>query len=575
MSSELRVANPQLWWPAGHGEQPLYTLEVSLTRNGETLDTWTSRIGLRQVRLDTELDDIGSKFILEINGKPIFCKGANWIPDDCFVTRVTPERYRERITQAKSANMNMLRIWGGGIYESDAFYGLCDELGIMVWQDFLFACATYSEEEPFASLVEEEARQQVTRLSKHPSLVVWNGNNENLWGYLDWVQRDKSWREWVADKGWGNGYYFELLPDIMAELDPSRPYTPGSPYSDAHDIRGVHPLSENHGTMHIWDAWNRFDYDVYRRYVPRFVSEFGHQAPPTFATLKESIPEAELQPFSPAMLHHQKAHGGNDKLHRRLSEHFDIPEDIHDWHYLTQLNQARALKTGCEWFRANAPRTFGTLYWQLNDCWPVTSWSAVDGYGRKKLLWYATRAFYADRLLSIQPNGDERCLYFINDHDETWQAEVKVTRQNFLGEMKSQTSFEIEVSPRSVRSIQLDRDITKSNAQQDEFILVQAGEHRATWFFDIDKHLNYPKPDFELSLNGDTLQLLAKSFLRDICVFVDKLEPAASANNQLITLLPGETYDFKFETPRTFKLAELESNDIIKTANTFGKSRNP
>ena len=245
----LSVADPQLWWPVGYGEQPLYTLQVVLKKDDTVLETWQRRTGLRQVRLHTDVDDIGSKFVLEVNGKAVFCKGANWIPDDCFVTRVTPERYRERVTQALGAGMNMLRVWGGGIYEQSAFYETCDELGVMVWQDFPFACALYPEEEPFASLVEAEARYQIARLSPHPSLVLWNGNNENLWGYFDWARDGKTWLEWTRGRTWGSGFYFKLLPGLVADLDPSRPYTPGSPFSGSLELHPRQRLLRHHAHL--------------------------------------------------------------------------------------------------------------------------------------------------------------------------------------------------------------------------------------------------------------------------------------------------------------------------------------
>ncbi len=351
----LEIPKPKLWWPHCHGNQPLYTVEVTLSSaEGIELDTWSSQIGMRTVRLNRDADEVGSAFTFEINGEPVYCRGANWIPDDCFPTRVSEERYRERLEQAVDANMNMLRVWGGGIYESETFYRLCDELGIMVWQDFLFACAAYSEEEPFTSLVQEEARYQVTRLSPHPSLVLWNGNNENIWGYFDW-----RWKDHLGDSTWGAGWYLDVLPSIVEKLDPTRPYWAGSPYSGSMDL---HPNDANHGNMHVWDAWNKKDYAVYRDYPARFVSEFGWQAPPTWSTLVASIPEDQRYPDSPAMLHHQKADDGHTKLTERCAEHFDVPEGIDDWHYVMQLNQARAVQTGVEYWRSLQPRNMGALY---------------------------------------------------------------------------------------------------------------------------------------------------------------------------------------------------------------------
>jgi beta-mannosidase len=213
----LIVDRPQLWWPRGHGKQPRYWMQIEATQTGSDLfnPQWEGFIGLRTVKLNTNKDEIGSKFQIEVNGKPIFCKGANWIPDDCFPHRVDEARYRKRIQQAADANMNMLRIWGGGIFETDTFYSICDEIGIMVWQDFLFACAAYPEEEPYKSLVEAEARHHVARLSSHPSLVLWNGCNENVWGYFDW-----GWKQKIGDRTWGLGYYTELLPKLVKEIDP-------------------------------------------------------------------------------------------------------------------------------------------------------------------------------------------------------------------------------------------------------------------------------------------------------------------------------------------------------------------
>jgi beta-mannosidase len=564
----LEIPEPMLWWPRGYGEQPLYDLEVILYEaDGALLDSWQNRIGLRTVNLRTAADEIGEEFVLEINGQQVFCKGANWIPDDCFPTRVTPERYRQRITQAAEANMNMLRVWGGGIYENEAFYRVCDELGVMVWQDFLFACAAYPEEAPFDALVEAEARHQVIRLSPHPSLVLWNGNNENIWGYFDW-----GWQETVKDRTWGLGFYLELLPRIVAELDPSRPYWAGSPYSGTMDI---HPNADSHGNRHVWDVWNMVNYLVYRDYSPRFLSEFGFQAPPTYPTLRRSIPEDQLAAESPAMLHHQKARQGNDKLNNGLRDFFDIPEDFDDWLYLMQLNQARALTLGVEWYRSRQPVCMGTLYWQINDCWPVTSWACVDGYARPKPLWYATRRFYADRLLTIQPDGDELALYAINDTDQPWQSELSLERLTFAGEPRHQESAGLVVSPRScIRVMALSGELARPGETDSEMLVARAGEQQALWYFDVDKKLRYPEPDYDvqLSLVNNTYRLVirARTLLRDLAVFVDRLDPDAVISDQIVTLLPGETHTFVIESAQELDANTLTRPPVLRCANEFG-----
>lgn len=406
----LDVPGPRLWWPRGHGEQPLYDLTVTLADGDTALDNWQRRIGFRTIELDSTADEHGTGFTLVVNGVRLFARGVNWIPDDVLPSRITPERYRRRLTQAANANIDLVRIWGGGIYEDEAFYDVCDELGLMVWQDFLFACSAYPEEQPLRGEVEAEARENVVRLMPHPSLVLWNGNNENLWGFRDW-----GWEPGLAGDSWGEGYYLGLLPRVVAELDPTRPYTAGSPWSGSWDH---HPNDPAHGTHHSWEVWNRRDFAEYRDNVPRFVAEFGWQAPPALATLRRALPGEDLAPDSPGMLHHQKAEDGNGKLNRGVERHFVLPEGtgagFDRWHYLTQLVQARAVAAGIEHWRSHWPRCAGTVVWQLNDCWPVSSWAAIDGDGRLKPLYHELRRLYADRLLTLQPAPEGIVLGLVN-----------------------------------------------------------------------------------------------------------------------------------------------------------------
>ena len=560
----LNVNSPERWWPRGHGEQPLYILDLTL---GEA--RWQGQIGIRKVELETTPDAIGAAFTLKINGKAIFCKGANWIPDDCFPARVTKERLRERLTQAVDANMNMLRVWGGGVYESDTFYGLCDELGLMVWQDFLFACAAYPEDAPFAELVEAEARYNVTRLSEHPSLVLWSGNNENLWGYEDW-----GWQEVLGGRSWGKGFYLGLLPRIVAELDPSRPYWPGSPYSG----EGVHPNADTHGPKHIWDVWNERDYTAYRDYKPRFAAEFGFQAPPTYRTLARSIPEPERFATSAAMLHHQKAINGNDKLSAGLGAHFGstvqgTPKDFDDWLFLTQLNQARAVQLGVEWFRSLEPRCMGTVYWQLNDCWPVTSWAAVDGYGYKKPLWYATRRFFADQLMTFQPGEDGLKLVLCNDSDLLWMGEVCVQRLSFAGDVYAEELVTFHLQPRTTATVsELGHAFLQTPNPEREFLVAQTGAQKATWFFLPDKALIYPEVKLTGQLETDRLTLTAQTFIRDLALFVDRLGTDAEIDDQLVTLLPGESCTFTVKGLGAADINALLEPPVMNCANRFGRT---
>ena len=378
---DVTVPDVELWWPRGYGAQTRYDVTVEVAGQ-----SFAAAVGFRTAELSTTPDAYGTGFSLVINGTPIYVRGFNWIPDDALLTRLTPDSYRTSIDEAVAAGANLLRIWGGGIYESDAFYDVCDELGILVWQDFLFACAAYSEDEPLRSEVVAEAREAVTRLSSRPSLAVWNGNNENIWGYVEW-----GWRQQLAGRSWGDGYYTELLPAIVAELDPRTPYSPGSPfsYADYH-----HPNDFRSGTMHIWDVWNQLDYTHYRDYPARFVSEFGFQGPAAWSTLFSVVHDQPADPYGTQMLVHQKAHEGNLKLERGLGDHLPAwstagGADMDDWHWLTSLNQARAVAYGIEHFRSLYPRNTGAIVWQLNDNWPVVSWAAVDYAGIRKPLWHA------------------------------------------------------------------------------------------------------------------------------------------------------------------------------------------
>ncbi|MDG9726778.1 glycoside hydrolase family 2 protein [Streptomyces sp. DH41] len=540
----LDVPDVALWWPRGYGAQPLYDLEVVLVEDGpetEPLDSWQRRIGFRNVELDRSADEHGTGFTFVVNGVRVFVRGVNWIPDDVFPSRITPERYRTRLRQTAEAGVDLVRIWGGGIYEDDAFYDACDELGLMVWQDFLFACAAYPEEQPLRGEVEAEARDNVVRLMPHPSLVLWNGNNENLWGFRDW-----DWEPGLAGDSWGGGYYLDLLPRVVAELDPTRPYTAGSPWSGSWDH---HPNDPAHGTHHSWEVWNRRDYAEYRDSVPRFVSEFGWQAPPAMATLRRALPGERLAPDSPGMLHHQKAEDGNGKLNRGVERHFVLPEDDFDrWHYLTQVVQARAIAAGIEHWRAHWPVCAGTVVWQINDCWPVSSWAAIDGDGRLKPLYHELRRVYADRLLTLQPGTDGPVLAVVNQAGEPWQAPVTLRRMRADGTEAASLVLDVAVGPRSVHRQSVPEELVPDERSGKEFLVADHGGLRALHLPVPDKDFAYPVPRYDVAVEspvgGDTgsveVVVTAHTLVRDLLLQADRLGPDAVCDSGLLTLLPGE-----------------------------------
>jgi beta-mannosidase len=560
----LAVRDPELWWPYGYGDQPRYDLELHLAAgDGTELDRWSRKIGFRSIRLDTTPDEHGTPYTLVVNGVPVFARGVNWIPDDVFVSRVDRQRYATRLDQARAANVNLLRIWGGGIYESDDFYDLCDERGLMVMQDFLFSCAAYPEEQPIFDEVAAEARDNVLRLASHPSLVLWHGNNENIWGWHDW-----QWQARLRGRTWGAGYYFDLLPKIVAELDPTRPYWPGSPYSGTPH---QHPNEPAHGSMHIWTVWNHDDYTHYRSYRPRFVAEFGWQAPPAFATLRRAISDEPLAPDSPGMRYHQKAEDGGGKLRRGLERHLEVPQGFDDWHWLTQLNQARAMSVGVEYFRSLRPLCMGAVVWQLNDCWPVTSWSAIDGDGRHKPLWYALRRIFADRLLTIQPGDDGLNLVAVNDSGEPWSAPATVVRLGLDGRSLAETEVALAVAPHSAMTVPVPALLTIPTDERAELLLAEAGELRAWWYFARDRELAYPKAEYEAAVEpvpgGARVTVTAHTLLRELTLFPDRLDPAAVVDEALVTLLPGESTTFTVTSPAPLDPDALTSPPVLRCVN--------
>jgi beta-mannosidase len=550
----LTVPDARRWWPRGYGEQPLYPVRVSA---GEAV--WTGRIGFRDVALDTSGDERGTRFMLRVNGQPVFVRGANWIPDDAFPSRVGVDRYATRLGQAADANVNLLRVWGGGIYESEDFYSRCDELGILVWQDFPFACAAYAEEEPLRSEVIAEAREAVTRLSAHPSLALWNGGNECVWGYHDW-----DWLEQLDGRSWGLGYYTGVLPRIVAELDPTRPYAPGSPYSFA---AGEHPNDPDHGTMHIWDVWNERDYTTYRRYVPRFAAEFGFQGPATWATLAQ----ARALPGDPALATHQKAEDGAGKLSRGMAGHLPWPRNHADWHWATSLNQARAVALGVEHLRSWWPTCAGSVLWQLNDTWPAVSWSTVDSAGRRKPVWYALRRSYRDRLLTLQPRDAGLTLVAVNDSAEPWQATAALSRRTFDGTVLAQAELSFLVPARAALPLPIPTTLSTAADPAREVLVANTGTDRAWWHFAEDVQAALPPQRLSTVLtevaDGYRLTVTAHTFTRDLALLADRVAPDAEVDDMLLTLLPGETAQLTVRTKAALTEADLTGPLVLRSAN--------
>ncbi|WP_316858228.1 glycoside hydrolase family 2 protein [uncultured Cohaesibacter sp.] len=436
---EIRVDAPRLWWPAGHGEQALYDLSVML--DGQTR---THRIGLRTVELVTDRDEVGHRFAFRINGREIFARGANWIPADALPARATPEATRDLLTSAVEANMNMIRVWGGGQYEAPWFYDLCSELGLMVWQDFMFACNLYpAANSHWLDLVRAEARQQVRAASCYPCITLWCGDNE-LVGAISWFDESKKDRDRYL------AMYDRLnfaLQEIVSEEKLDVPFWPSSPSRGPLDFGdGWH--DDTAGDMHFWDVWHSAkDFEHYRTVRPRFCSEFGFQSLPSIRVIESFTEPEDRNISSPVMDVHQRNEGGNSRIVETIARYFRFPDGFDDMAYLSQISQAMAMKTAIEFWRSNKPRCMGTLYWQLNDTWPVASWSSLEYGGGWKLTQYFARRFFAPVLVTAQPDTESGKvkLFAVNDSPESVAITIQLERISLSGALESLGDFDVTI----------------------------------------------------------------------------------------------------------------------------------
>ncbi|MDE1316288.1 glycoside hydrolase family 2 protein [Vibrio aestuarianus] len=418
------IENPQRWWPAGYGEQPLYTLVVSI--DGQTI---TKKIGLRELELETLADEVGSSMTFIVNGKAIMAKGANWIPLDAMPALHTSDRYRALLQDAVDANMNMIRVWGGGMYEQDEFYDLCDELGLLVWQDLMFACALYPSTPDFLADVELEVRDQVKRLRDHPSLALWCGDNEVI-GAIGWYPESRTNREkYVVNYDRLN----RVLQQTVEAEDPTRRFWASSPCNGELDF-GDAWHDDNKGDMHFWDVWHSGkSLDAYHSIKPRFCSEFGYQSWPSLPEVKTFAEPSDWNVTSPTFEQHQKNGRGNSIITEMFTRYFRFPSNFQQMLYLSQVQQALAIKTASEFWRANKPICRGILYWQLNDCWPVSSWSSIEYSGRWKQLHYHAKRFFAPQMTTFVHDESGLRLHGLNDEHADRKIEGQVSLIDWQG----------------------------------------------------------------------------------------------------------------------------------------------
>ncbi len=560
------VARPRLWWPNGLGAQPLYSFKAQLLIDGQAIDEVTTRTGLRSLELRQERDASGKTFTFVINGVPVFAKGANWIPADSFPTRITKAKYRQLLESARDANMNMLRVWGGGIYERDDFYELCDELGILVWQDFMFGCSLYPGDQAFLDNVRQEASDNVTRLRNHPSIVIWVGNNEIESGWFHW-----GWKDQLPAKLWDDylKVFYGVLPEVCSSLDPSRPYWPSSPSSNLEEDNE----SQKMGDLHYWQVWHAsLPFSEYEKQFPRFMSEYGFQSFPQIETVNTYTVPADHNIESPVMMAHQRHPRGNQLVREYMLREYPEPKDFESFLYVSQVLQAEGIKIGAEHLRRIKPHNMGSLFWQLNDCWPVASWSSIDYTGRWKALQYYARRFYSDILVSPQEDHGDIQVFVVSDRLRPVAAQLRLTLLDFAGNKLWSKEDEIEIAARSsgAYSILPLNTLLAGKDPKGVFLFtelliggkpVSSNEH----FFQPYKDLSLPRPQIETEVvavrGGFKITLSADKFARAVYLSSPNY-PGVFADNYF-DLIPGRKAEVVFHPSVATQLRDFR--DKLKT----------
>jgi beta-mannosidase len=559
-----RIDKPELWWPAGLGAQKLYTLETRLAgADGKARDARATRIGLRTIEVVHERDKDGKSFLIKVNGAPVFMKGANWIPADSFVTRMNAERYRFLLQSAVDVNMNMLRVWGGGIYEDDRFYELADELGLLVWQDFMFACSMYPGDEPFVESVRQEAIENVRRLRNHPSLALWAGNNENEAAWKQWGWQVKfALPKKAQDRIWADykRMFHEVLPAVVAAEDRGRFYTRSSP--SANDDK-VPPNKRNWGDMHFWGVWHAENpYEAYADNISRFMSEYGFQSFPELASVaRYTARETDWNIESPVMLSHQRHPRGNPLIRTYMERDFRKPKDFASFLYVGQVLQGIVIKYAAEAHRRAMGHNWGTLYWQLDDCWPVASWSSIDYYGRWKALQYFARGFYAPVLVSPVIDKGAVTIWGVSDRRGDTRARLGARLIDFAGNMLARFDQTIQLAGNASRAYMTfpEKEILKGADPTKVLLIAELDAEgppgsaptrsRNLLYFRKTKDLQLPKPEVKLAAavgaNGTlVVSVSAKQLARNVFLASGAVDGFFEDN--YFDVLPGETVTVAF-----------------------------
>lgn len=525
----VEIANPQLWWPNGIGEQPLYEVSVTLYKDGKEVDVWTRKIGLRTMTMHLEPDEWGISFAHQVNGKDIFAMGADYIPEDHLLGRVNPGTTRKLLEQCKAANFNAVRVWGGGYYPEDWFYDICDELGLMVWQDFMFACAVYDLTPEFEANIRAEFVDNIKRLRHHASLGLWCGNNEmeQFVSEGNWVSKPSEVRDYLF-------MYERVIPEVLKQYDPDTFYWPASPSSGG---SFDDPRDPNRGDVHYWDVWHgNKPFSDYRNYFFRYASEFGFQSFPSMKTIETiSDDPADWNIFSYIMEKHQRNAGANGKILNYLQQTYRYPTQFPVLLYASQMLQAEAIKYGVEHFRRNRGRCMGAIYWQLNDCWPVASWASIDYWGRWKALHYYAKRFFAPVMVSCEEQGWMTAAADMNREHFEFEKSIRLNVTNeTLNDKKVTVKWalrnadssvvrqeETQVAVPALSSVWLDKVEFPEVDYFSQYVSYEAWEEgkcisEGTVIFSYPKYFRYLDPKLSYRVEGDEIIVTAEAYAKGV-----------------------------------------------------------
>lgn len=557
----FQIKNPKLWWPHNLGEPYLYDIKVVVKDGRKILDSISTKYGIRDIELVTERDSNGESFYFKVNDVPVYAKGANYIPQHSFQNEVKNSDYERLLSDVVDANMNMLRVWGGGIYENDMFYDLCDEKGILVWQDFMFACAMYPGDTEFLNNVAKEAEQNVKRLRNHPSIALWCGNNESSEGWNRWGwQADRS--EIEKEEIWNN--YLKVFDSILPKV--VNQYSNISYWQTSPKYGRGNPLYKSEGDAHDWWIWHDgYPFEHLEENVPRFMSEFGFQSFPSYEAIQFINEKDSVDITSEGFKNHQKHSRGFQIIETYMQRDFPVPNSAEDYVYMSQLVQAYGITKGIEVHRRAKPYNMGTLYWQLNDCWPAVSWSSIDYFGNWKALHYKAKRSFENVLVPSKVENETLKTWVVNDGLEDMSGKLSLKLMNFSGEVIWSNEEQISVKPLS-SEVKFELDLKTINFTKNEVVLVSNFNGKTSYFYFVKpKDLKLQQAEIQQKItktnDGFSVELSSSTLQKDVFLYTNA---KGHFSDNFFDLMPDESKTVHFKT-------EVNSLDdlAVKTFNTF------